>query len=89
MRKKAVEKKIAKKEAEIAKNRGENPAKFNAGRDWAPWVFLPLGLIGVLWLLLFYIAGADIGFIRVLGNWNYLIGLGLIAASFVTMTFWK
>ena len=54
-----------------------------------PYVFVPVGLIGVIWLVVFYIAGATLPFMAVLGNWNFLIGLGLIAASFFIATFWK
>ena len=59
------------------------------GRDWVPWVFVPMALLGVLWLLLFYIAGTRIPLIKDLQNWNYLIGIGLIAASFFVATLWK
>ena len=58
-------------------------------RDWVPWVFVPMGLLGVLWLLVFYVAGYRIGFMTAIGNWNYAVGLGLIAGSFVVSTMWK
>lgn len=60
-----------------------------AGTDWVPWVFVPLALLGVLWLLLFYIAGNRIPVMQDLRDWNYLIGIGLIAASFGVATMWK
>lgn len=60
-----------------------------AGRDWVPWVFVPLALLGVIWLLLFYIAGNRIPVMQDLRDWNYLIGIGLIAVSFGVATLWK
>lgn len=60
-----------------------------AGRDWVPWVFVPLALLGVIWLLLFYIAGNRIPVMQDLRDWNYLIGIGLIAISFAVATLWK
>jgi len=60
-----------------------------ASRDWVPWVFVPLGLLGILWLVVFYIAGYEIPFMAALGNWNFAIGLGLMAASFIVAMFWK
>lgn len=58
-------------------------------RGWVPWVFIPLGLLGVLWMVVYQLAGNEIGFMRSLGDWNVLIGLGLIIASFSFMTLWK
>lgn len=58
-------------------------------RNWVPWVFVPVGLLGVIWLVVYYLAGYQIGFMRAMGDWNILIGIGLMAASFVIATFWK
>ena len=90
VRKEAAEKKVAKNKAKARAEQAKSQAKLAAGtRDWVPWVFIPLGLVGVLWLLVFYIAGNQIPVMRDLQNWNYLIGIGLIASSFVVATFWK
>ena len=89
-RKKAADKKKAKNrsEAKAASNRRLQAVRI-ADRAWVPYVFVPVGLLGVIWLVVFYIAGATLPFMAVLGNWNFLIGLGLIAASFFIATFWK
>lgn len=58
-------------------------------RSWVPYVFVPLGLLGVLWLVVFYIAGQHIPFMRAMADWNLLVGLGLMASAFVVSTFWK
>lgn len=92
VRKQAAQKKVRKRKHDTAQRRAERRAKarVSAGtRDWVPWVFLPLGLLGVLWLLVFYIAGSQVPVWRDLGNWNYVIGLGLIASSFAVATLWK
>lgn len=62
---------------------------YGASRNWVPWVFIPLGLLGVLWMVVYQLAGNSIGFMRALGDWNVLVGLGLIIASFTLMTLWK
>ncbi|MFT8394622.1 cell division protein CrgA [Propionibacterium sp.] len=67
----------------------KNSISMFADRGWVPWVFVPLGLIGVIWLVVFYIAGDQIPFMSALENWNFLIGLGLIAGSFFVATLWK
>lgn len=61
----------------------------SANRDWVPWVFVPVGLLGVLWMVVYNLAGTDLAFMRALGSWNVGIGLGLIVASFSLMTLWK
>ena len=58
----------------------------------APWVvptLLTLLLLGVVWIVVFYVAGYLIPFMAALGNWNLAIGMGLIASSFVVATQWK
>jgi hypothetical protein len=64
-------------------------AKKLATRDWVPWVFVPCALIGVAWLVVYYIAGQMIPFMNAIGAWNFGIGIGLIAVAFVLLTFWK
>jgi hypothetical protein len=59
------------------------------GRRWVPPAFIAIGLFGVAWLIVYYVAGQDIGFMAALGNWNILIGMGGMAASFVIATLWK
>ena len=92
VRKEAVEKKTAKRQRDTAVKRQENANKsvrFAGTRDWVPWVFVPLGLLGVVWLVLYYIVPNSIPGIRDLGSWNFLIGILLIAAAFVVSTAWK
>ena len=49
----------------------------------------PLLLLGVLWLVVYYIAGHLIPFMSDLGGWNVLIGMGCMAAAFGIATLWK
>lgn len=90
VRKEAAKKKVAKRRSEAAEKRAAKVAnRLAASRDWVPWVFVPMGLLGVLWLMVFYIAGNKVPGMDALGNWNYLVGLGLIAGSFSVATLWK
>lgn len=92
VRKGAKEKIRLKREADIADRREERDAtvRMHTGvRNWVPWVFIPVGLLGVLWMVLYNLAGSSIGFMRAIGDWNILIALGLIIASFSFMTLWK
>jgi len=57
--------------------------KRSAGtRSWVPWVFVLVGPLGVIWLVLYYVAGDSIPGMRVLGQWNFLIGILLILLFF-------
>lgn len=84
----------AKKKAQAKQHDKEREAEARkkaapVDRSWVPWVFVPLGLFGVLWLVVYYIGGAYIPFMKAMGNWNMLVGIGCMAASFVVATFWK
>ncbi len=63
-----------------------------ASLESAAWVaptFVTVGLLGVAWLVLYYIASPYIPFMAALGGWNVLIGMGLMTASFAIATQWK
>lgn len=92
VRKEAKEKLQRKHELEIEERRRERDAtaRMHAGsRRWVPWTFIPVGLVGVLWMVIYNLAGREIGFMRAIGDWNVLIALGLIICSFLFMTMWK
>ncbi len=90
VRKEAAEKKVAKRKVQASDKKTQSQAKLLVGtRDWVPWVFVPVGLLGGIWLLVFYVAGNSVPLMRDLQNWNYLIGIGLIAAAFGIATLWK
>ena len=87
VRKEAKSKARKKQSEELEKARKERRDRkrlaANTERRWVPWVFIPVGLLGVLWM------GNYIGFMRALTEWNILIALGLIIACFSLMTLWK
>lgn len=92
VRKGAREKLKARRESEVQHEREKRDLtqRMEVGsRSWVPWTFIPLGLLGVVWMVLYNLAGNSIGFMRALGDWNVLIALGLIIASFSFMTLWK
>ena len=60
-----------------------------SNRRWVPPTFITVGLLGVAWLIVYYVAGDMIPFMSELGNWNILIGMGGMAAAFIIATLWK
>ncbi len=63
--------------------------RIKGSRRWVPPTFITLGLLGVAWLIMYYIASPYIPFIADLAGWNILIGLGLMGAAFAVSTLWK
>jgi hypothetical protein len=63
--------------------------KAPGNRRWVPPTFITVGLLGVAWLITYYVAGTDVPLMRDLGNWNILIGMGGMAAAFGLATLWK
>jgi uncharacterized membrane protein (DUF485 family) len=57
-------------------------------RVWVAPLMLTCWLLGLAWLVVFYVAGQNIPVMDNLGNWNLLIGMGLIAVGFVISTQW-
>jgi hypothetical protein len=56
---------------------------------WVPITGSVLSIVGVLWIVTFYVAGNDIPGMRDLANWNLLIGMGFIVAGFLVFTRWE
>jgi len=46
-------------------------------------------VLGLVWIVLYYLAGSDIPLMKDLGGWNLVVGMGLITAGFITSTRWK
>jgi hypothetical protein len=57
-------------------------------RRWVAPVMVACWLVGLAWIVVFYIA-PHAAFFDSLGNWNLLIGMVFIAAGFVLSTKWE
>lgn len=90
-RKAAEEKKKIKRHDEEVADRVEKKRTVAAPgtRRWVAPAFITVGLLGVIWLVVYYIAGRDVPFMNKLGDWNILIGMGLMAASLGLSMLWK
>jgi hypothetical protein len=63
--------------------------KAPSSRRWVPPTFITVGLLGVIWLIVYYVAGPSVPLMSDLGNWNILIGMGGMAAAFGIATLWR
>lgn len=59
-------------------------------KPWLAPLMVALLIIGLLWIVTFYLAGDRIGFMQSIGNLgNVLIGFGFIGAGFALSTRWR
>ena len=65
------------------------PIKLDSPR-WVAPLMVTLLVVGLLYIVIFYVAGDKIGFMGQLGNiGNIGIGFGLMASGFVVSTRWR
>ncbi|MFF8957736.1 cell division protein CrgA [Streptomyces sp. NPDC014894] len=57
-------------------------------RSWVAPVMLALFLIGLAWIVLFYVTEGKMP-LESIGDWNIVVGFGFIAAGFGVSTQWK
>ncbi|AWT24910.1 MULTISPECIES: cell division protein CrgA [Corynebacterium] len=67
------------------------PVKLNATGTSRLYIVVMLGLmvLGLLWIVVNYIAGSEIPLMRDLNAWNYLIGFGLLIVGLLMTMGWK
>lgn len=66
---------------------GDRPAAKD-GR-WVAPTMVTLLLLGLIWIVVYYIAGSEIPVMQDLGGFNLVIGMALITGGFITATQWK
>lgn len=65
-----------------------DPVKIGSPAWLAP-TMVALFILGLLWIVAYYIAGNDIPIMRNLTWWNVVIGFGLIGGGFILSTRWR
>lgn len=90
-----VRKKVATAAASSSSNANASAAIATRAKIAAPsgpiyiGVMLGLMVLGLVWLVVYYLWGSDIGFINSLGNWNFLIGFALMIAGLIMTMRWR
>lgn len=93
-RKAAEDKKKGAKRAGAAERRPESKRGQSLADkgNWVAPTFITLMLLGVLWLVVWYITAATgvvVPLLTDLGSWNLAVGMGLMVAGFAVATQWK
>lgn len=67
------------------------PVKINTGGTpmWYKIIMFGLMLLGLAWIIVFYLAGGSIPFMVSLGAWNYGIGFGLFILGLLMTMGWR
>ena len=77
-----------KKKGFTAPSTAPTPVKYGSAAWWAP-VMGAFFVLGLLWIVVYYIAGADLPLMKQLGWFNVLVGFGLIGVGFGMSTRWR
>jgi hypothetical protein len=56
---------------------------------WYVVLMVALLLIGLLWIVVYYVAGDEIPFMVSLSSWNFAIGFGAMVAGLVMSMRWR
>lgn len=95
MPKSKVRKKVATAAASSSANANLSAASATRAKVAAPsgpiYIGIMLGLmvLGLLWLVVYYLWGSNIGFVNALGNWNFLIGFALMIVGLLMTMRWR
>ncbi len=83
------ESKGRKNDAYIPPPTKKDPVKLGP-KPWVAPAMVGCFLIGLAWIVAFYIAGDSIPLMKDIGNlWNVVIGFGFISAGFIFATRWR
>ena len=77
-----------KKDGYTPQTSAPKPVKFGNAAWWAP-VMVAFFVIGLLWIVVYYIAGNDLPLMKSLGWVNILVGFGLIGVGFGMSMRWR
>jgi hypothetical protein len=58
-------------------------------RQWVAPLMVTFLVLGLLWIVVYYLTEANLPLMSALGGWNLVIGMGLITAGFLAATKWR
>ena len=73
----------------VLQARGSRARAVQPSPRWYPVVMLGLMLLGLLWIVVYYVAGDRIPFMTSLTYWNFLIGFGAMVAGLIMSMRWR
>lgn len=73
----------------VAAGRGGQAKALQPSPRWFAPVMVTLMVLGLLWIVVYYVAGDRIPFMVSLGAWNFAIGFGAMVAGLVMSMRWR
>ncbi|MGY2001540.1 cell division protein CrgA [Blastococcus sp. SYSU DS1024] len=74
---------------DVLRSRGTQSKALQPSPRWYAPVMVALMLIGLLWIVVFYIANDRIPLMASLGPWNFAIGFGAMVAGLIMSMRWR
>ena len=56
---------------------------------WYPIVMAALLVIGLAWIVVYYMAGESVPLIKTLGSWNFAVGFGFLVVGLGMAVRWR
>ena len=56
---------------------------------WVAPAMVTLLVLGLVWIVVYYITEASLPMMSALGGWNLVVGMGLITGGFILATKWR
>ena len=56
---------------------------------WYPVVMAAFLLLGLAWIVVYYMAGESVPLIRTLGNWNFAVGFAFLVVGLGMAVRWR
>ncbi|MCD5419504.1 cell division protein CrgA [Rhodococcus pyridinivorans] len=83
--------KVRKKDVSATRTVSRTPVKVKGTPSSTLYVTVMLALmvIGLLWLIVYYLAAEQITWMNDLGAWNFLIGFGFMVAGLIMTMNWR
>jgi hypothetical protein len=69
--------------------RGSRAKAVQPSPRWYAALMVALMLVGLVWIVVYYVAGDKIGFMVSLGPWNFAIGFGAMVIGLVMSMRWR
>lgn len=79
----------SRKKADFTPPVRKNSSGKTMSSPWVAPVMVACFVIGLAWIVVYYLAGDRIGFLTQLGNWNIIIGIGMFGVGFAFATRWR
>lgn len=73
----------------VLQSRGSQARALQPSPRWYAWVMIGLMLLGLLWIVVYYVAGDRIPVMVSLGAWNFAVGFGAMVAGLILSMRWR